>query len=136
MPRSSKSFLFPDVNVWVALSFEGHVHHSVARDWFESLAPDDDARLCFCRITQLSLLRLLTTEAVMGEDEVLTQPAAWTVYDRWFEDPRTMFLDEPANLERKFRMLSRQPRPAAKEWADAYLAAFADEADLRIVTLD
>ena len=67
MPRYLKSFLFPDVNVWMALSFQGHVHHEIAREWFESLDDPDDARLCFCRITQLSFLRLITAEAVMGK---------------------------------------------------------------------
>jgi len=135
MPKSSKSFLFPDVNVWVALSFEGHMHHESARRWFESLGGDDGARLCFCRITQLSLLRLLTTEASMGED-ALSQPEAWKVYDHWLEDSRVLLMEEPANLEKAFRSVSRLPRPAAKDWADSYLLAFAQEADLRLVTFD
>lgn len=24
----------PDVNIWIALAAEGHVHHVPARDWF------------------------------------------------------------------------------------------------------
>ena len=76
MPKYLKSFLFPDMNVWMALSFQGPVHHHIARAWFESLDGGDDARLCFCRITQLSFLRLITTEAVMGKDEVLSQRRA------------------------------------------------------------
>jgi len=32
-----------------------------------------EERVCFCRFTQLSLLRLLTTQAIMGTDEVMTQ---------------------------------------------------------------
>ena len=80
MPASMTSFLFPDINVWIALTHGAHVHHQVARDWFDSLEPD--ARFCFCRFTQLGLLRLLTAEPVMGE-EVMTQVEAWAVYDRW-----------------------------------------------------
>src|SRR5713226_4632054 len=30
MPASTRLFLFPDVNVWVALTYEGHVHHRIA----------------------------------------------------------------------------------------------------------
>ncbi len=134
MPRSSKSFLFPDVNVWLALTYEGHVHHAVARAWFQQL--DQEARLCFCRITQLSLLRLVTTEAVMGKDEVLTQTQAWAAYDRWFDDARVLFLEEPANVETVFRSLSRQSRSTSKGWADSYLLAFASAANLRLVTFD
>ena len=89
MPGFTTSFLFPDVNVWVALTHGRHVHHSVAHDWLSSL--DDDARLCFCRITQLGLLRLLTAEAVMG-DETMGQVDAWSVYDRWLANDRVTFL--------------------------------------------
>ena len=136
MPKYLKSFLFPDVNVWVALTLHSHFHHDIARKWFESLDAKDDARLCFCRITQLSFLRLITTEAVMGRDEVLSQRQAWEVYDRWFEDSRVLFLDEPGNLEKELRGLSRQTHPAAKDWADSYLLAFAESADLSLVTFD
>jgi hypothetical protein len=40
------------------------------RRWFATLKPD--MSLAFCRLTHLGLLRLLTTDAVMG-DEVMTQ---------------------------------------------------------------
>jgi uncharacterized protein len=124
------------VNVWLALSFQGHVHHDIAREWFGSLDDRDDARLCFCRITQLSFLRLITTEAVMGKDEVLSRRQAWNVYDQWFEDSRVFFLEEPANLKKMFCGISRRARPTAKDWADSYLLAFAEAADLSVVTFD
>lgn len=134
MPKSSSSFLFPDVNVWLALSYESHVHYSVARTWFERV--DHDARVCFCRLTQIGLLRLLTTIAVMGEDEVLSQVGAWRIYDRWLEDDRVLFLEEPSNLEPRFRTFSQQQRAAPKDWSDSYLCAFAETAGLRLVTFD
>ena len=34
MPESTTSLVFPDVNVWLALSHDGHVHHLIAKDWF------------------------------------------------------------------------------------------------------
>ncbi|HMD85802.1 MAG TPA: PIN domain-containing protein [Terriglobia bacterium] len=104
------------------------------KTWFELLPPD--AQLFFCRVTQLGLLRLLTTEAVMGKVEVLTQPEAWNAYDRWFEDGRVSFLPEPSALEPAFREISRLRRPAPKDWADSYLAAFASASDLTLVTFD
>lgn len=134
MPASTSSFLFPDVNVWLALTCERHVHHNAAKRWFESL--DDGARLFFCRVTQLGLLRLLTTQAVMGSDEVMSQGAAWQAYDRWLQDDRISFLAEPPALEEAFRAMSRLRRPAPKEWADSYLAAFALVTDLTLVTFD
>lgn len=133
MPGFTTSFLFPDINVWVALTHGGHVHHLVACDWFESL--DADVRFCFCRFTQLGLLRLLTAEAVMGAD-VMNQPDAWSVYDRWLEDDRVSFLEEPPGLDRRFRALTRLKRAAPKTWADAYLAAFAETSQLTLVTFD
>ena len=133
MPRSSRSFLFPDVNVWIALTAEGHIHHQVAALWFSSLG--EDSRLGFCRITQISLLRLLTTPAVMGAD-VMTQPEAWHIYDRWLDDPRVSYLEEPTGLEQAFRSHSRRGIPAPKEWADSYLLAFAAVSGLRLVTFD
>ncbi len=120
----------------MALSFQGHFHHDIAREWFEALDDRDDARLCFCRVTQLSFLRLITTEAVMGKDEALSQRQAWDVYDRWLEDSRVFFLEEPPNLDKVFRGISKQTRPAAKHWADSYLLAFAEAADLSVVTFD
>ena len=132
MPPSTTS-LFPDINVWVALTYEGHVHHGTAAKWFATLKPD--VTLVFCRLTQLGLLRLLTTEAVMG-DEVMTQPGAWAAYDRWRQDSRVGLADEPAEIEARFRALTRLRQPATKDWADSYLAAFASAAQLTLVTFD
>jgi uncharacterized protein len=92
--------------------------------------------LCFCRFTQLGLLRLLTTDVVMGGDKALSQSEAWQVYDRWLEDDRVLLLAEPSTIEESFRALSQNKRPAPKDWADSYLAAFANEAGLRLVTFD
>ena len=125
--------LFPDINVWVALTYEGHTHHSTAAEWFATLP--SDASFAFCRFTQLGLLRLLTAKAVMN-DESMTQPQAWAAYDRWLEDPRVEFVDEPAEIETRFRALTRLRQPATKDWADSYLAAFATVGQLRLVTFD
>jgi len=132
MPSSTTS-LFPDVNVWVALTYEGHVHHATAAAWFAELPLD--VALAFCRFTQLGLLRLLTTPAVMG-DEVLTQPQAWAAYDRWRQDPRVTFVDEPTEIETRVRALTRRRQPATKDWADSFLAAFAIVGQLTLVTFD
>lgn len=133
MTKSSRSFLFPDINVWVALSYDRHIHHSIARAWFEGEGPS--AQLFFCRFTQLGLLRLLTSEAVMGPD-LISQREAWKVYDRWLEDERVEILQEPDGIEKHFRVLSSSVHAATKDWADSYLAAFALSAGLTIVTFD
>ena len=134
MPRSTRSFLFLDVNVWTALTYDRHVHHEVAKNWFNSLG--SNVRLFFCRVTQLGLLRLLSTEAVMGKDDVLNQAEAWDAYDRWLRDERVSFLPEPPELELAFRAMSRRQRPAPKDWADSYLAAFASASNLTLGSFD
>lgn len=133
MPASTKSFHFPDINVWIALTWDGHLHHAHAVDWFTNLS--GDSRFFFCRFTQLGLLRLLTSQAVMGED-VMTQRGAWQAYDRWRDDERVGFVDEPVDLEARFRSLTRLKHPATKDWADSYLAAFSETSDLVLVTFD
>lgn len=134
MPKSTTSFLFPDINIWIALTVERHVHHTRAIKWFESIG--GSGRLFFCRFTQLGLLRLLTLEAVMGLQEVMAQAAAWKTYDRWLQDERIGFLDEPPEIEAAFRALTQRGQAAPKDWADSYLAAFAQSAQLTLVTFD
>ncbi len=72
----------------------------------------------------------------MGNDDVLSQAEAWNTYDQWLEDERVSFLPEPPGLELAFRALSRRHRPAPKDWADSYLAAFASASNLTLVTFD
>jgi toxin-antitoxin system PIN domain toxin len=134
MRESSTLFLFPDINVWVALTYDRHIHHRSARTWFEALP--SSTRLFFCRITQLGLLRLLSAAAVMGPDRAMSQQDAWSTYDRWLEDERIDFLDEPNGLDAQFRALTQSPHASPKEWADSYLAAFALASRLTVVTFD
>jgi uncharacterized protein len=121
------------VNVWLALTYERHVHHVAAGRWFQRLDPE--AQLCFCRFTQISLLRLLNTGAVMGS-EVMNQADAWSAYDQWIDSGVAVLIDEPAGLERIFRDYSQQTKPAPKDWADSYLTAFASVSGVRLVTFD
>jgi predicted nucleic acid-binding protein len=96
-----------------------------------------DGAVFFCRFTQLGLLRLLTSEVVMGRDDVMNQERAWGAYDRWLQDERVRFLDEPPGLDAQFRAASKRLRqPAPEDWADSYLAAFADTSDFTVVTFD
>jgi uncharacterized protein len=125
--------LFPDINVWVALNFQGHDHHAWAAQWYEALP--DEATLVFNRQTQLGLFRILTTQAVMG-NEVLAQLECWRVYDRWIETGQVAWADEPLELEAGLRALTEGSTSSPKEWMDAYLAAFAEAAQLTLVTFD
>jgi uncharacterized protein len=126
------SLNFPDTNVWIALVWERHSHAETAREWFNGRG---DEQFFFCRFTQLALLRLLTTKAVMGRD-VKTMAGAWEIYDQCCADERIAFLAEPDRLDLRFRVLTRSRHASPKVWADAYLAAFASTAGLKLVTFD
>jgi uncharacterized protein len=122
----------PDINVWIALASDRHVHHEAARDWFGGVQTGGAA---FCRVTQMGFLRLLTNRQVMGED-VVTQKEAWQVYQQLSRDQRAAFLPEPLNLEETWRRLTQGGATATNTWTDAYLAAFASLRGLQIVSLD
>lgn len=128
------SLIFPDINVWLALSQGNHVHHGMAAHWLDRFQASD--RIFFCRHTQMGLLRLLSVDAVMGVGKALSQAEAWRAYDRWLSDERVEFHDEPEKLEDGFRKHARSDLPAPKAWADAYLAAFAECAGLCLITFD
>src|ERR1700742_3520114 len=127
------SSLLPDINVWVAMHHQRHAHHRLTLAWFRAL--DQEIILVFCRQTQLGLFRLLTTEAVMG-DETLTQRKCWALYAQWMTGGRAVELAEPSGLRDAFRARTMTAEPAPKAWMDAYLAAFAEAAQLTVVPLD
>jgi toxin-antitoxin system PIN domain toxin len=127
------SSVFLDINVWLALISRDHRHFEPVWAWYKRLPPR--TVLLFCRITQLGLLRLLTTQSVMGQG-TLTQAQAWGAYDRLLETAGARFVEEPAGMESIFRAVSSAQQASPKEWADAYLAAFAEAANLTLVTFD
>lgn len=51
-----------DVNVWLALVVDTHQHHPAATEWLAEIEEPEAVR--FCRGTQQSLVRLLTTASV------------------------------------------------------------------------
>jgi len=126
-------FLFPDIDVWLALSDHDHEDHGKCYRWFRNL--DSNDRICFCRVTQVGLLKHLTAGAVMGGEEALHCDEAWHVIDDWSRDSRIIFLAEPSDFEEEFRALS-QRGPTCESWNNVYLIAFARVAGLRLVTMD
>ena len=127
------SSVFPDINVWLAMTLRTHEHHTAAWTWYTSLSQDVD--LVFCRFTQLSLLRLLTTKSV-AQAAVMTQLEAWAAYDVWIERGGCVYKEEPFGLEAEFRLLTAKAVSSPKEWADSYLAAFARVSATALVTFD
>ena len=86
-------------------------------------------------MTQLALLRHLTNAKIMGRF-VQSQPDAWRNHDRLANDPRVVWLHEPAGLEAAFRGFTQSGSPAHERWTDAYLAAFALACAAQLVTFD
>jgi len=125
------SLSFPDMNVWLAMAAPEHVHSGLARRWWEK----ETGTIAFSRLTQLGLLRLMTTAAVM-DGGPLTIVEAWRVYDRFFEDDRVVFVSEPPEVEKRFREKATGRTVSPKVWADAWLLAFAQAAGGVLVTFD
>ena len=129
------TLFFPDLNVWLALSVSSHSHSSEAWHWLNQLPAD--TRLIFARYTQIGLLRLLTNQSVMGE-QTLTLRKAWSVYDRWLQDPRVQFYPEPRALDAALRKATEPfgGKPASKWVGDCYLLAYAAESQAVLATFD
>ncbi len=123
---------FLDANVWLALLWSRHIHSERARSWFEQAGQE---QFLFGRFTQITVLRLLTTEQIMGVD-TKSMAEAWSLWDRIWADDRVVFVPEPEDIEKEFRARSRMPRRSPKVWADAYMLAFTAVAGLKLITFD
>lgn len=121
-----------DTNLLLALCYDRHSHHRAALAWLDR---QGERSVVLCRMTQLSLLRLLCHSTAMAED-VCTLPQAWSIYDQILADERFVLLSEPGNLEPVLRQLTQATTSSPKLWQDAYLAAFALAASLYLVTFD
>ena len=127
-----KTSLLPDVNVWLAMTFDSHIHHPAAKSWFDALT---DELLFFCRLTQMRFLRLATNPKVVGK-HALTLDDAWQKYDAYLSDPRIAVAAEPANIEARWRKFAQGKTYSPNLWNDAYLAAFALAGSYEMVTFD
>ena len=124
-----------DSNVWLALALSKHAFHAAARTWLAGRAPRE---ALFCRATQQSFLRLLTTSAVSAPYGIppLSNQAAWSFYEGFLADERIAWVEEPSGLERLWKKLAAGPKVSPKLWMDAYLAAFALAGGHELVTTD
>lgn len=126
----------PDVNVWLALSYTQHPFHAQASAYWQAVC-EAGTSLWFCRSTMLALVRLLCQPRVMGAD-VMRLPAAMAVYQQWLATPQVGLLPDPVGVEAQLTAYlgtPGQPLPG-RLWTDAYLAATAESAGLRMVTFD
>lgn len=125
--------LLADANFLVALAAEGHGHHKLAKSWWADRPADEVMHIC--RPAQTAFLRLLVSEAALGEDAI-TLPEAWGLYAKLLVSRRFAFIQEPPGIDAPWAKLCRPFRKSPKVVADAYLAAFAMTAGCKLVTLD
>ena len=120
-----------DTNVWLAAIFDSHVHHQAARNWIDQAVEP----LAFCRSTQISFLRLVTSKAVFGP-EALTNREAQKLLLSLLDDDRIFLAKEPSDLEKLWFQYTAKNARSPSLWMDAYLAAFAVRHGFQIVTFD
>jgi len=118
--------------VLLPLLLDRHTHRGAALLWFDSVGTGE---VRMRRVVQLGLLRLLCTEAVMGED-VQTPNEAWQAVAMLQFDERIRWCAEPEDLDTILSGLVSGRVPTPMLWTDAYLAAFAEAGGLRLVTFD
>ncbi|HEX5140507.1 MAG TPA: TA system VapC family ribonuclease toxin [Dehalococcoidia bacterium] len=126
-----------DANIWVAMAIEPHEHGESVREWLASVGPEET--IWFCRVTQQSFLRLVSTAAVLSPYglEPLTNAHAWDAYEALIRDNRiALRVDDPPGLDRRWKEYSQRRTASPKLWMDAYLAAFAQTTGYRLVTTD
>lgn len=126
----------PDLNVWLALVIPEHPHHAAARRYWDGMAEAmaQGQRLCFCRPTMLGLVRLLSQPKLMG-DAVLSLVQAHQVYRDLRTQPGVAFVPDTETAD---AVLSDWLTPSLppRLWTDAWLAATAQAAGLRLVSFD
>jgi uncharacterized protein len=123
-----------DSNVFLALVVALHPHHLRSVQWFDEIT--EEQSVYFCRPTQNTFLRLLTTRAILGP-YVCSNDEAIRIYQTLRSDSRIGLLsEEPPNLERLWLEFARSGEVAPKRWMDAYLAAWSRAAGMRFTTFD
>lgn len=128
--------LLADTKIWLALAISKHQFHAAARTWISGVKTTQ--KVAFCRATQQSFLRLLTTHAVMAPYGIppLTNQEAWDAYKEFLSDPRITWVSEPKGMNAAWKQFAARPISSPKLWMDAYLAAFALSRGDQLVTTD
>ena len=109
-----------------------HPFHAMAKAYWieESVEP-----IAFCRTTALGLVRVSASRNATG-GEPLSIQRSWTNYLQWRSDTDVCLLDEPVGTENILDRFVKAGLVTSKNSTDAYLAAFAISAGLRLVSFD
>ncbi len=125
-----------DVNVWLAAAFPAHPAHASSQQVLLDATPGTPA--LFCRATQHSFLRLVSTPAIFNayRSAPITNRDALSALAAFAALPQVDLIEEPPELEVLWWNLAALEEAAPKRWMDAYLAAFAIRGSLRMISLD
>jgi len=125
-----------DSNIWLAIALDRHL--SDADDVRSIDQTTAECPACFCRATEQTIVRLLSTTAIqtMYESPLITNEGAICLLNEWQAEPNVTFIDEPAGIRDLWLRLAHRNTASPKPWLDASLAAFAISGKLRFVTND
>lgn len=120
----------------MAAAFGSHPHHPFALNELERATARVPA--VFCRATQQSFLRLISTPRIFQayQSEIVTNRAAWVMFERLCARPGIVLVDEPPGTVALWHRLAARDTASPKVWMDAYLTAFALAGGLELVSLD
>jgi toxin-antitoxin system PIN domain toxin len=122
-----------DANFLIALLHARHALSARAVAWLGS--QEEPGSVLVCRIAQMGVLRILTNPAWLKED-VLPAAAVWDAWDVLLSDDRFAQVQEPAQLDAEWRLLTRAFPVGRRVETDCYLAAFAIAGSHRVLTFD
>ena len=122
----------PDLNLWLALAWAGHIHHQRARTYWEEEAATE---VVFSCVTALGLVRLLSQSRVMGE-AVCSLAKAAGILRAFLNLPGVSFRSEPADSWEVFEHLVGRGEWPPRLCTDAHLAATALVQGQRLVSFD
>jgi toxin-antitoxin system PIN domain toxin len=119
-----------DVNVLMALAWDGHVHHLIARQWF---IDNRAAQWVTCPITEAGFVRISAQPAAVSSRVTIKE--AIDALDRICTDPRHLFWPQDRSVTQLLPEI-RERLMGHPQLTDALLLDLAIRNKGRLVTLD
>ncbi|AFY28303.1 TA system VapC family ribonuclease toxin [Cyanobium gracile] len=122
----------PDLNVWLAMTSAGHVHHTKAIHYWETEAAE---RVLFCSVTAVGLVRLVSQPKLMGSAVKSSAEAAALLQSLCAQPGVSIAEPEQSAWDIFYALVCGHQLPS-KHCTDAYLAALAMANGWRLVSFD
>jgi toxin-antitoxin system PIN domain toxin len=119
----------PDVNVLIALVWESHLHHALAREWFAALTEP----WLTCSITQTGFVRVSSNTKVLPE--AISVQEARAVVASLSAHPQHEFLVDDVEFANDPGVYHER-LVGHRQVTDAHLVALAAKHSARLITLD